>query len=122
MSSNQRFPHIALRFSVMLAVVLLLLSAAGLAQSTVSTGSIVGTVSDPSGAVVSGAKVTGMNTATAQTIELTSNSAGAFNSGALSPGNYKVTVSAKGFNTVSTVTSVQVGNTSTVNAKMQLGQ
>ncbi len=101
MTSNQRFPHITLRFSVMLAVALLLLSAAGLAQSTVSTGSIVGTVTDPSGAVVSGAKVSITNTATGQTIELTSNSAGAFNSGPLTPGNYKVQVSAKGFNTVS---------------------
>src|SRR5256885_252392 len=122
MSSNQRIPHIALRFSVLLAVALLLLSAAGLAQSTVSTGSIVGTVTDPSGAVVSGAKVTVSNTATGQTIDMTSNSAGAFNSGALSPGNYKVQVSAKGFNSMSTVTNVQVGNTTTVNAKMQLGQ
>jgi Carboxypeptidase regulatory-like domain len=122
MSSNQRISHIALRFSVLLAMAVLLLSIAGLAQSTVSTGSIVGTVTDPSGAVVSGAKVTITNTATAQTIETTSNSAGAFNSGALSPGNYKVQVSAKGFNSISTVTNVQVGNTATVNAKMQLGQ
>src|SRR6266550_6161059 len=122
MNSNQRISHIALRFSVMLAVALMLLSIAGLAQSTVSTGSIVGTVTDPSGAVVSGAKVTVTNTATGQTIDLTSNSAGAFNSGPLTPGNYKVQVSAKGFNTVSTVANVQVGNTASVNAKMQLGQ
>ena len=121
MSSNQRFPHIALRF-VMLAVVMLLLCAMGLAQSTVSTGSIVGTVTDPSGAVLSGAKVTVTNTATGQTIDLTSNSAGAFNSGALSPARYKVQVSAKGFSSISTIANVQVGNTSTVNAKMQLGQ
>ena len=122
MTSNQRFPRITLRFSVMLAVALLLLSAAGLAQSTVSSGSLVGTVTDPSGAVVSGAKVTITNTATAQTLDLTSNSAGAFSSGPLSPGSYKVQVSAKGFSTVSTVTTVQVGNTATVNAKMQVGQ
>src|SRR6266576_3940011 len=122
MFSNQRFPHFALRFSVVLTVAVLLLSIAGLAQSTVSTGSIIGTVTEPTGAVVSGAKVTLTNTATGQTIDLTSNSAGAFNSGALSPGNYKVQVSAKGFNSISTVANVQVGNVSTVNAKMQLGQ
>src|SRR6266550_6727813 len=110
-----------LRWSLVLAIVLML-PITVLAQSTVSTGSIIGTVTEPTGAVVSGAKVTVTNTATGQTIDLTSNSAGAFNSGALSPGNYKVQVSAKGFNSISTVANVQVGNIATVNAKMQLGQ
>jgi hypothetical protein len=91
-------------------------------QATVGTGNIVGTVTDPSGAVLGGAKVTVVNTATGQTIELTTNSAGAYNSGALPPGSYKVQVGQKGFNTVSAATIVQVGNTSTVNAKMTLGQ
>jgi hypothetical protein len=45
-------------------------------QTTVGTGSIVGTVSDPSGAVISGAKITIMNTATGHIIELTTNSSG----------------------------------------------
>ncbi len=50
-------------WSVVLAAVLLF-SAAMMAQRTISTGSIVGTVTDPSGAVVSGAKVTITNTGT----------------------------------------------------------
>jgi len=105
-----------------LTAILLLITAMMTAQSTISTGSIVGTVTDPSGAVLSGAQVTITNTATGQMIELTSNSAGAFNSGALSPGNYKVQITAKGFSSLTTNTNVQVGNTSTVIAKMQLGQ
>jgi hypothetical protein len=104
------------------AAVLLLISAFGMAQTTVATGSIVGTVSDPSGAAISGAKVVVTNTATGQTISLTTNSAGVYNSGALSPGQYKVQVSAKGFSSLSEVVPVQVGNTATVNAKLQLGQ
>ena len=67
------------------------------AQTTVGTGSIVGTVSDPSDAVISGAKVTITNSATGQVIELTTNSSGSFNSGALIPGNYKSQISAPGF-------------------------
>src|SRR5882762_7864935 len=123
MFSNMRISRPGtLRVGFILASILLLVCAGMQAQSTVSTGSIVGTVTDPSGAVVSGAKVSITNTATGQTIELTSNSAGAFSSGPLSPGSYKVQVSAKGFNTVGTVATVQVGNTATVNAKMQLGQ
>jgi len=121
MFSNQRFPYFALRFSVVLTVIFVILGAGAWAQTTVGTGSIVGTVTDPSGAVVSGATVVITNTATGQTIDLTSNSAGAFNSGAVSPGTYRVQVTAKGFSTVSTMTNVQVGNTATVNAKMQLG-
>ena len=67
------------------------------AQTTVGTGSIVGTVSDPSGAVVIGAEITITNVATGQVVKLTTNSFGSFNSGALLPGNYKTQVSAKGF-------------------------
>jgi hypothetical protein len=92
------------------------------AQTTVSTGSIVGTVTDPTGALVNGAKIVITNTATGQTLDLSSNSAGAFNSGAVSPGTYRVQVSSRGFSTMSTMTTVQVGNTATVNARMQLGQ
>lgn len=92
------------------------------AQTTLSTGSIVGTVTDPSGAVVGGAKVAITDTGTNQTFTLTSNSSGAFSSGPLDPGNYKVQVSAKGFSTVSQSVTVQVGNTATMNAKLALGQ
>ena len=50
------------RFSwiVYAAVILSLLLPSAFAQTTVGTGSIVGTVTDPSGAVVSGAKITWM--------------------------------------------------------------
>jgi hypothetical protein len=103
------------------AVALLLVPVGLFGQATVGTGNIVGTVTDPSGAILSGAKVTIVNTNTGQTIDLESNTAGAFNSGPLQPGTYKVTVAQKGFSTVTSTTVVQVGNTSTVNAKMPLG-
>src|SRR6202035_5593291 len=82
----------------------------------------VGTITDASGAVVSGARVSVTNVDTNQVISLTTNSSGAYNSGALSPGNYKVQVSLKGFNSVSQTIVVQVGNTATVNALLQVGQ
>jgi hypothetical protein len=92
------------------------------AQTTISTGSIVGTVTDPTGAVVGGARISIRDTATGQEISVTSNSSGAFNSGALVPGNYKVQVSAQGFTSVAETLVVQVGNTSTFNPKLQIGQ
>src|SRR4051794_33360907 len=119
-----RPPQIFTRQQINLTILALviLLSATMIAQTTVGTGSIVGTVTDPSGAFVSGAKVTITNTQTGQVIDLTSNSSGAFSSGALSPGNYKVQVTAKGFSTTSQTAVVQVGNTSTINAKLAVGQ
>jgi hypothetical protein len=121
MVSNKQSLGLALRVALAVAMILPL-SLSMLAQTTVGTGSIVGTVTDPSGAVLSGAQVTIVNTATGRTIDATSNSAGAYSSGPLSPGIYKVSVSQKGFSTVTTTTTVQVGNTSTVNSKMTLGQ
>jgi Carboxypeptidase regulatory-like domain len=92
-----------------------------LAQTTVGTGSIVGTVTDPSDAVISGAQITITNVATGQVIHLTTNSSGAFNSGALIPGDYDTRLAAKGFSPVEAPTTVLVGNTATVNATLQIG-
>jgi hypothetical protein len=92
------------------------------AQTTVGTGSIVGTVSDPSGGVISGARITITNTATGQVVDLTTNSSGSFNSGALIPGDYKTRISSKGFNSAEMLATVQVGNTTTVNVTLPIGQ
>lgn len=121
MLTDLRVPR-AVRFSLILVAVGLLVCTGMLAQTTIATGSIVGTVTDPSGAVVSGARVIVTNVDTGVPIDLTTNSAGAFNSGALNPGSYKVQITAKGFNTLTSTVNVQVGNTASVNAKMTLGQ
>jgi carboxypeptidase family protein len=92
------------------------------AQSSVSVGSISGTVTDPSGASVAGAPVTITNTGTGHVINLTSNSSGGYNSGPLAPGQYTVKVTAKGFQTVSLPLTVQVGNTANGNVKLTVGQ
>jgi len=112
----------ARRYSWALVVILSLSAALAVAQTTVGTGSIVGTVTDPQGAVVSGARVSVTNTGTGQVIALISNSAGAYSSGALVPGNYRVQVSAKGFKSTSIPVTVQVGNTATASAKLELGE
>ncbi len=107
---------------VALAAVLLTAWSAVTAQTTVGTGSIIGVVNDPSGAVVGGASVTITNTATNLVIKVTSNSSGSYTSGALTPGDYRVQVSAKGFSTVNQTVPVQVGNTATANVSLPVGQ
>ena len=91
------------------------------AQTTVGTGSIVGAVSDPSGAVISGATITISSLATGQIVRVATNSSGAFSSGALVPADYKILVSTKGFSSAATVVTVQVGNTATVNVSLRIG-
>lgn len=108
--------------SGLIAAFLLLASAFLPAQTTISTGSIVGNVTDPTGAVVGGAKISIKNVATNSEISVTSNGSGAYNSGALEPGTYKVQVAAKGFSSTVETMVVQVGNTATFNPKLQLGQ
>ncbi len=91
------------------------------AQTTVSTGNIAGTVTDPSGAVVPGAKVTITNKATSQLVSVATSSAGTYTSGSLTPGAYKVRVEAKGFRTTELSVTVQVSGTTPGNVSLQLG-
>jgi len=91
-------------------------------QTTISTGSIVGTVTDPSGAVVGGAKVTVTNKATRQAITTTTTSAGTYTSGALTPGNYQIRIESQGFKTTELSVTVQVNTTASGNIKFEVGQ
>lgn len=91
-------------------------------QATVSSGSIQGTVTDPSGAIVSGAAVTITNKATGQVFKTTTNAAGAYTSGALVPGDYVVHVEISGFKATELPVVVQVGTVGTANVALQMGQ
>ena len=68
------------------------------AQNTTSVA-ITGTVTDPTNAVVPGAKVTVTDQATGLSHVTTSGSTGIYNQESLPPGDYTVTVSMKGFKT-----------------------
>ena len=110
-----------LRFVSSVAVVLLALPSLLFAQATISTGNIQGTVIDPSGALLAGAKITVVSPETGQTSILTTTSAGFYASGALHPGPYVVKVESPGFKTVELTLVVQVGVTSSGNVRLQLG-
>jgi hypothetical protein len=102
--------------------VLVAFSIAVYAQTTISTGSIQGTVTDPSGALVAAAKVTITNQSNGRVVTVSTTSAGAYASGALTPANYVVRVEAKGFKTSEEPVTVQVGVTASGNIKLQVGQ
>jgi hypothetical protein len=105
-----------------LAITFLMSSTLLLAQTSVGNGSIQGTVTDPSGAVVSGAKIAITEKSKGSATNVTSDSKGTYSSGALIPGSYVVRVEAQGFKTTEVPVNVQVGNTANGNAKLELGQ
>jgi hypothetical protein len=108
-------------FSLLAITIVLVFSSIPWAQTTISTGSIQGTVTDPSGAVVTGAKVRITNKSTGEVRNLSTNSGGLYTSGGLIPGNYVVRVEAKGFKTAEFPAIVQVGVTRSGNVKLEVG-
>jgi Carboxypeptidase regulatory-like domain len=121
MTSDSR-NHLARFIPVIIIAVFVLWIAAPLfAQSTVATGSIQGALTDPSGAVVAGAKITITNKDTGQVLHVTTSSAGTYNSGALVPGEYSVRAEAAGFKTTEEGVVVKVGVVSGVNLSLEVG-
>jgi hypothetical protein len=91
------------------------------AQSA-TTGALSGTVTDPSGAVISGATVTATNLATGEIRSTTTDANGFFKLSLLPPGNYGVKVSASGFKTVDIPSiAVNVTETSVLNRALEIG-
>ena len=88
-------------------LLVLLLSGRALAQNP--RGSVRGTVEDASGAVVPSARVTILAQASSVSREVFSDARGEFRVDDLLPGNYKVTVSAKGFAVAESEVSIAVG-------------
>jgi Carboxypeptidase regulatory-like domain len=78
-------------------VVLLLMLGGKLFAQAGASGTIVGTVTDASGAIVPDVKVTVTNTATKASFQTVSSSAGDYNAPSLPPGSYTVSAEAKGF-------------------------
>ncbi|HEY7306829.1 MAG TPA: carboxypeptidase regulatory-like domain-containing protein [Bryobacteraceae bacterium] len=85
-------------------------------------GTILGTVTDASGAVVPNAKVTITNTDTSQSREVTSNQSGDYLVPDLQIGHYKVRVEVAGFKTVEqTNITLNVGQRARVDATLEVG-
>jgi len=86
-------------------------------------GNLVGTVSDPSGAVIAGAAVELINTATGVTTTTTTNTSGEYRFNNIPPGKYDLKTRQPGFS-ASTVRALDVslGKTSTANVTLAVGE
>lgn len=99
----------------------LIVGVAGVGKAQVTTGTISGTVTDPNGAVVTGADVKATNLATAQFRTTTSDGDGHFVFTILPPGRYRIDVTAQGFQTYQAELVVNITQTTSVDARLTLG-
>ncbi|MGH9754970.1 MAG: carboxypeptidase regulatory-like domain-containing protein, partial [Blastocatellia bacterium] len=87
-----------------------------------SRGTVSGTVTDPTGAVISGANVTLTNTATTVSRSSVTNSAGLYRFDAVDLGDYTIKFTATGFGEiVKSNVVVSANQTASVDAQLQLG-
>ena len=85
------------------------------------TGSIEGVISDSSGAVIQGAKITVTDKSRGRTFSTTSGSKGTYAVSALEPGDYQVKVEAPSFKTGVLSVQVDVAKTVTGNVALEVG-
>jgi hypothetical protein len=103
-------------------LVALLAMFASLAPAQTITGSITGTVSDPSGASVPGGNVTATNTETNVRSTTTTNTDGIYTFPFLRVGSYTVTVEAKGFKkSVIAPFTIETNQIARIDVKLEIG-
>jgi hypothetical protein len=99
------------------AALLLLCVSLSFAQ-TATTGALTGIVTDPSGAVIAGAKVNLTATATGAQRTTTTDASGSYKFALLPPGTYSVKFSSTGFQTAEASITVAVTETPVLNQKL----
>src|SRR5580704_3737887 len=108
------------RILALIAVVAVLLPGLLLAQST-TTGAISGTVTDPSGAVLPGITVNLKSNEKGFTSSAKTNGQGFYQFPLVEPGTYTISIAAASFKSLTSSTTVSVGATSIINAKLEVG-
>ncbi|HEV2704709.1 MAG TPA: TonB-dependent receptor [Pyrinomonadaceae bacterium] len=110
------------KFYALIALLAFVLAGASSAFAQSDRGTLTGTVTDPSGAVVANAKVTATNLNSGEVREAVTSEEGNYTLPELKADPYKVTVEAQGFKT-STVENVQVAVqvTRTIDVQLEIG-
>ena len=110
-----------IKLSLLIATTLLWVLATAGAYGQVLYGSLTGSVLDPSGAAVSGAKVEVLEVRTGVTQQAATDSTGIYRFTTLLPGTYKVTINAAGFSTQETPNvPVKANEVARVDAQLKL--
>ena len=118
---HARHQNFLLFAALTLCVSTLLLCGALPIWAQTNAGTVAGTITDPSNAVVSGAVVTLTDNATKSSRSVTTNEQGRYIFVDVVPGGYELGVSKQGFSTTQTQTTVSVGTPITVNLTLRVG-
>ncbi len=111
------------RNSARMAVCALTLVFLGVAFAQSPTGTITGTVSDATGAVIPGALVEATNVATSTVSKTQTTATGSYTFTSMPAGDYAVSITAQGFKTARTTgIEVRTAQISTQNVVLQIGQ
>jgi len=110
-----------LTYLLLVGVVLLSLGSGNAFAQATASGTIQGTVTDKSGAVVSGAQVVAKSKATDSVRTTTTSDTGYYRFELLPVGFYTVAVSKTGFAGVSETIEILIGQTATVNTELKTG-
>jgi hypothetical protein len=111
-----------LLFTLLLGIAALPPCVSSVMAQSADTGALTGIIRDPSGAVVTGAKVTVTNLQTAQNRDTVSGSDGSYKIVLLPPGKYKVSISMAGFQTAEYPSiTINVTETAALNPTLKIG-
>ena len=100
----------------------LLLTSASLRAQTAATSTVTGVVSDSTGAVVPNARVELTDINTNEKVSITTGNDGGYTFPSVRPGNYRLTVTAKGFRQgVVSGLKVEIGKSANVNLVLEVG-
>lgn len=109
--------------NAVLLLLLLVLSSGIALYGQAGRGSISGSITDQSGAIIPGASVKLTDAATGISRQMEANAAGLYNFISLNPGTYQVTVSKEGFaTTIRNNVTVTVDQTTVVNVALSVGK
>lgn len=108
------------KFVLGLCILCLAFSAPTRAQVVGAT--VSGTITDPRGDAIPGAKVSAKNLGTGVSNTTTTNATGAFSIANLNPAEYEISASAAGFSTAQTKVTLTVGAKQEVNLALKVGQ
>jgi outer membrane receptor protein involved in Fe transport len=102
-------------------LILGLMGEAQIVEAQTATGTILGTMTDPTGLAIDDAKIVVRNLDTGAELSFPTNASGVYVAPYLQPGNYQVTASKDGFQTiVHKAVKVQVGDRLTIDVQLPL--
>jgi Carboxypeptidase regulatory-like domain/TonB dependent receptor len=113
--------NVRLRVPIVVLLCVLLLSV-GVAYAQETTAGLQGVVKDPSGALVPNAKIVVTSSVLVGDKEILTDNSGYYRFANLPPGNYTMTVTAAGFETIKRELALEVGHLPTVDFTLDVGK